>query len=138
MSIELLAPDGGEALRLAFRAQPTVTAITATRIGLTLTGPDPAIRYALTGTLDHGGGATSPTYQVECWGRGGGVPDDGTSDLLARTVKSVIPSLVGVYGNARVVGASYGSAYRSDDPTSGRPRTILPVTITLQPLPQGA
>lgn len=134
---ERVSPNAGEALRLALRAQPTVTAICGTRIGLTLTGTDPAIRYVLTGGDYYGGGAASARLQVECWGRGGQVPDDGTADNLAATVVSVLTGMVGTYGDARVHGVSAAYPYRSDDATSGRPRAIVNVTITLSPTPSG-
>lgn len=123
---------------MALRAQPPVTAITGARVGLSLTGTDPAIRYALTGGTYLAGGVVTATLQVECWGKGGNTPDDGTADRLARTVLSVIPGLVGDHGPARVAGASAAYPYRSDDPTTGRPRAIVNVTIVVSPLPQGA
>jgi hypothetical protein len=137
-STERVAPDAGEALRLALRAQPVITAITGTRVGLTLTGSDPAIRYALLpGGRNHGGGAASARLQVECWGRGNGAPDDGTADDLARTVVSVLTGMVGTYGQARVHGVSADAPYRSDDTTTGRPRAIVGVSITVSPTPPG-
>lgn len=127
-----LSPDTGEVLRAFFGAQGAVTAITGTRIAVDLTGLLPAIRYALLGGGDLGGGAVYARYQVECWGAGG-TPDDGTSDLLGRTILSVIPNFSGSIGGATVSGASATYPVRQDDPQTNRPRNILEVVFTATP-----
>lgn len=129
-----LAPDAGEILRTWLLSVSDVTAYTSTRVGLSLTGPSVAIRYAQLGAGTYvGGGAFSVRFQVECWGAGDGAVDDGTSDALARKVLSNLPSLSGNIGSGRVAGASAGYPYRQDDPTTMRPRNILTVALVIEP-----
>lgn len=78
-----LLPDPETLVLAALAAQPSITAITGTRIGSRI--PDlptyPLIRVARVG-----GGPDSPSservvVQIECWAN-----DDATASLLARTV----------------------------------------------------
>lgn len=129
-----LSADTGECLRLWLRSLTAVAAITSTRIGLTLTGPLPAIRYHSVVDLPAGagGGATAARWAVECWGLAD-APDDGTSGLLARTVRASAPDFVGVWGGARVAGAAATNISRQDDPTTGRPRHIVELAFIAHP-----
>lgn len=131
---EALAPDAGEVLRTWLGSVASITAYTGTRIGLSLTGPQVAIRYAQLGQGQYiGGGAFTVRFQVECWGAGDGAVDDGTSDALARTVLSRIDDMNGTIGSVRVAGAAAGYPYRQDDPTTGRPRNIVDVALVMGP-----
>jgi hypothetical protein len=130
-----LSPDTGEMLRLFLGSVTSVTAIAGTRIGLSLTGAQPAIRLHQVAEVPVGdeGGVTEARWTVECWGAGGGAVDDGTSGLLARTVRSALPDFVGVWGGARAAGATPGPVSRQDDPTTGRPRHIVEVAFLASP-----
>lgn len=128
------APDAGEVLRLWLRSLSAITATVGTRVGLSLTGTAPAIRYAQIGPgRNLGGGSISVRYQIECWGAGGGAVDDGTSDNLARTIMSEREGFVGIIGGARVSGADMSYPYRQDDAASGRPRNIVEATFVASP-----
>lgn len=130
-----LSPDDGEALRLWLRSETTVTAVVGTRIGITLTGSEPAIRLAPIGGRNLGGGAVSARWQVECWGRAN-TPDDGTTGALAREVMRLAPNFVGTYATtppARVSGAAADKPYSQPDPTTGRPRHIVEVSFIATP-----
>ena len=125
---DALAPDAGEALRAWLGSVTAVTAVVGSRIGLSLTGPDPAIRYAQLGPgTNIGGGAVSARYQVECWGAGNGAVDDGTANLLARRIMSAVPDWHGMMGAVRVSGAAAGYPYPEPDRATGRPRWIVEV-----------
>jgi hypothetical protein len=130
---EPLEPDTGEVLRLFLASKAAVTAITGTRIATSLTGTQPAIRYVLLTAVPLGGGAVSAVYQVECWGRGGGQADDGTSDLLARNVISVAADMTGTIGAATVSGGAARRMLRQDDDATGRPRNIVEVAFVATP-----
>ena len=129
-----LSPDAGEALRTWLRSESEVTAITGTRVGLSLTGSEPAIRYALvTGDNRVGAGVGMVRYQVECWGRGGGAPDDGKSLELARIVMRLTPKFCGVFNGATVAGASARYPTSNPDDTTNRPRHIVEVSFIATP-----
>jgi hypothetical protein len=131
---EALSPDTGECLRLWLRSLSAVAAITSTRIGITMTGSAPAIRLLNLNDAEAApGGATTARWSVECWGTGGGAADDGTSGLLARTVRQYMPEFVGVWNGARVSGGSALRTYRQDDPTTQRPRHIVEVAFIVHP-----
>lgn len=133
MSADPETPDAGEVLRAWIGSLANVTSIVADRIGLSLTGAQPGIRYALVAGGNLRGGAAWARYQVECWGPGAGAVDDGTSGQLARRIMSAAPTLVGTIGGATVSGASADYPYSRDDETTGRPRTIVEVTFTVAP-----
>lgn len=133
MSAEPVSPDAGEVLRLWLRSESAVTAVVGTRIGLTLTGDQPSIRYHLVSGGDApGAGSVWVTYGVECWGATN-QPDDGSTLGLARTIKSIAPNLCGTIGGAQVAGASAGYPYRQDDTTANRVRHIVEVTFAVHP-----
>lgn len=128
-----LSPDAGEVLRAWLDSITTIESIVGSRIGLSLTGPQPGIRYAQIGPgTNLGGGSVAVTFQIDCWGAGGGAVDDGTSDLVARRITSAAPEFVGIIGGARVSGASASYPYRQDD-ESGRPRNIVEITYVVSP-----
>lgn len=131
--LEPMSADAGEALRLFLSSMDTIKADTGSRISLSLTGDAPAIRYALLGHVPLGPGAGSSRFQVECWGRGGGVVDDGTASRLARAVIAAVPHLFGVWAGANVAGAAVSNAYTSADVTTGRPRVIVEVVFNHTP-----
>lgn len=134
MSPEPVGPDTGEVLRLWLRSLTSISSTVGTRISLTLTGSDPAIRYASLGpgtTL--GGGAVAVRYQIECWGIGNNTPDTGAANNVARTIVSETPGFVGIIGGARVSGASAASPYESPDPVTNRPRSIVEIAFIASP-----
>ena len=129
-----LTPDAGETLRLWLRSLSSISADVGTRIGLSLTGPAVAIRYAQVGPGDNlGGGGAAYAFQIEAWGAGGGVPDDGTADRVARRIASEAPGFVGIIGGGRVSGASARMPYRADDNDTKRPRSIVELTFVVSP-----
>lgn len=129
-----LEPDAGEALRAWLGSETEITAVTGTRIGISLTGSDPAIRYALvTGDNRVGAGVGIVRYQVECWGKGAGAPDDGTSYSLARKVMRLVPKFCGTFAGATVSGASARYPTSNPDTTSNRPRHIVEVSFIATP-----
>lgn len=131
---EPLSPDGGEALRVWLRSLTSIAPTVGTRVGLTLTGTAPAIRYAQIGPgANLSGGAAAYAYQIEVWGPGGNVADDGTTDTVARRIVSETPGFVGIIGSATVNGASARMPYRADDPETARPRSIVEVTFVIAP-----
>jgi hypothetical protein len=130
---DALEPDTGEVLRQFLGSRASVTAITGTRIATSLTGTNPAIRYVLLVATPLGGGAVAATYQVECWGKGAGIPDDGTSDLLARNVISAVSDMAGTIGAATVSGGTARRMLRQDDDATGRPRNIVEVAFVATP-----
>lgn len=129
-----LSPDAGEALRAWLGSETEVTAVTGTRIGISLTGSAPAIRYGLiTGDNRVGAGVGMVRYQVECWGAGGGAPDDGTSLQLALKVMRLTPKFCGTFAGAKVAGASARYPSANPDTTSNRPRHIVEVSFIATP-----
>jgi hypothetical protein len=137
VSADALSPDTGESLRLWLRSEAEVTAMVGgaatPRIGITLTGSDPAIRLAQVGRGSNlGGGAVSARWQVECWGKAS-TPDDGTTGQLARKVMRLAPEFVGVWGGATISGAAADPPYSQPDPTTGRPRHIVEVSFIAAP-----
>ena len=134
MSADPVAPDTGEVLRLWLRSLTSIQPVVDTRIGLTLTGPAPAIRYASLGPgVNLGGGAVAVRYQIECWGAGGDTPDTGVANNVARTIVSETPGFVGIIGGARVSGASSGAPYERPDPVTNRPRSIVEIAYIASP-----
>lgn len=127
------SPDTGEVLRTWLASVAAVTAITSTRIGLSVTGTQAAIRYSLLGGGDFGGGAVWARYQVECWGPGNGAPDDGTADSLARKILAAAPTFCGRIGAVDVSGATAAFPYAMDDGETGRARRIVEVSFTARP-----
>lgn len=127
-------PDPLECLRLFLRERPAVTALTGTRISVALDGSNVSIR------LSEAGGASSyadgsPLILVECWGRGGGAVDDGKAGDLARIVAAEVESMRGSYAGGHVAGASMeGGISDSPDPVSKRPRKLLTIRLSTQPL----
>jgi hypothetical protein len=129
---EAVGPDTGEVLRAFLGSKTAITNIVGSRIGIAILGTAPAIRYTLLTNVTIGGGASTARYQVECWGTEG-APDDGTTDLLARTIISVMRDMNGSIGGATVSGAWADNAMRQDDTTTNRPRHILDIAFTARP-----
>lgn len=124
---DALLPDPGEQFRTWASGRTAITAITGTRIGISLaTGTAAAIRYAVAGGGYDAPGAGSPLLQVECWGKSGS-PDDGTAWLLARTVIAELPTFLGDFAGGLVAGAAAEYPFASPDPTTSRPRVIVQV-----------
>lgn len=130
---ETLTADAGEALRTFLTAQQVVTGVVGDHVGLGLYSDEPAIRYALLGHTVLGPSAAASRYQVECWGKGGGVVDDGTADRIARAVIAAIPDFLGTWAGAHVAGAAVSNSFTSADATTKRPRIIVEVVFNHTP-----
>lgn len=125
-----LIPDAGEAWRAFAATRPAITALVDDRNSLALSGDEPAIRYALVSGRYDGAGVAAPLLQIECWGAGGGVEDDGTAWNIAAAVVSVAPEIVGgVFAGARVAGVRVSHPFWSPDPVTNRPRYIVELRL---------
>lgn len=121
--------DAGEAWRQFIVSRQPVKDIVATRVGITLQGTEPAIRYAVVGGSVGYPDEGDPRLQVECWGRSN-VPDDGTASRLARTVVDEAQHMHGSYAGGWVAGCTVeGHPFQSNDPTTNRPRWIVHVVL---------
>lgn len=124
-----LIPDAGEAWRAFAATRPAITNLVGDRNGLVLSGDEPAIRYALVSGRYDGAGVAAPLLQIECWGAGGGLDDDGTAWNIAAAVVSVASEFVGVYAGARVAGVRVSHPFWSPDPVTDRPRYIVELRL---------
>lgn len=129
--------DPGEALRTFLRSRTAVTAVTETRIAISLSSSEPSIRYSL--AAGHAAYAEhDPLFLVECWGRGN-APDDGTAHRLALAVAEEVEPMRGSWGGCWVAGAAVeGGPTDSPDPQTSRPRALLTVRLHAYPLAAAA
>jgi hypothetical protein len=131
-----LLPDPLEVLRLYLvRADSPLRQYVANRVGVTLTGGEPAIRLTENGgTVGQGEG--QPVVLVECWGRSN-VPDDGTASRIARELAADVEGtrMRGWWADGFCAGAAVdGGISDSPDPTTRRPRKLLTVRLVTTPL----
>lgn len=125
-------PDAGEAFRLFLRSRTAVNTIAGTRIGVSIEGTAPCVRYSIAGGRI-GFGEGSPLLLVEAWGRSN-APDDGAASDLARTVCAEVEQMRGFWGDAFVAGAGV-ETWPADAPdaVSKRPRQQFTVRLEIYP-----
>jgi hypothetical protein len=122
-----LAPDPTDALINFLKAAPEVVAISGTRVSTQkIDTPEPRIQVTMLP-----GPVTEPfeettEFQVDCWGG-----TERQAKTLARTVCAAIYSLRGTSGVT--VSVPSLKPFDSPDPTTGRPRSICQVQITMSP-----
>lgn len=113
------------------KAQPDLAAIHGGRVGTKLNAILPAIRVQRVGGISRDTYEDQPLVQVECWGA-----DEGTADLLARTVVAVLPQVRGTYATGRIYtyAVESGPFWAPDDPSlSNNARYLLTVRLLTTP-----
>lgn len=125
-----LAPDPVDALINFLKADSAVAAISADRVSTTrIDTPLPRIQLLmLPGPVTEAYEETTE-FQVDCWGG-----TERQAKNLARTVCNRINGMRGPLAAGAVTAAAPSvRPFDSADPTTGRPRSICQVEITISP-----
>ncbi len=125
-----LLPSAEVAFVAWLKAQTSLTAIHGGRVGTRLNATLPAIRVTRVGNAPVEVWQDDASLQVECW-----AADQGTADLLARSVVAALPDI----RNTTVTGGriyaytiTAGPYWQPDDPTlSSSARYILQVSLLI-------
>ena len=126
-----LLPSAAVVLVAWAKGNAALAAIHGGRVGTKLNATLPAIRVQRIGGTPVETYEDQPILQVECW-----AADEGTADLLARTVVAALPTARGEYPTGRVYTYSIesGPFWSPDDPTlSNNSRYILTVRLLTAP-----
>lgn len=130
MSATLL--PSAPALTVAWlKGNPALAALHGGRVGTRLNATLPAVRVQRIGGTPPDTYEDQPVLQVECW-----ATDEGTADLLVRTVVAELPSARGVYpaGHLWSYVVESGPFWAPDDPQlSNNSRYILTVRLLTSP-----
>lgn len=123
-----LTPDAEHVFGAFLRSHTAITALVGKRSSESLSGAYPAIRYSLLpGDGDDTEAGDLPELQVECY-----ADDRPTARRIARTVRAVLPDLMGArpVAGAYVVGATLTlPPFYAADPPTGRARYLLQVQL---------
>lgn len=129
-----LAPEPVDALINFLKADAAISTISADRVSTTKIDT-PLARIQLTmvpGPVTEHFEETSE-FQVDCWGSTGAT-GEREAKTLARTVCNRIDAMRGpLTGGAVTVAVPTVKPFDLPDPTTGRPRSVCQVAITISP-----
>jgi len=126
-----LLPSAISAAVSWLKNQPTVTAITGSRVGTRLNATLPAIRVQRVGNPPPAEWADDASIQIECWAQ-----DEITAELLARTVIAALPDIRGypvTGGRVHTYTVSAGPYFAPDEPPSTLARFVMTVDLLTTP-----
>jgi len=124
--VDALLPDVDAALISFLANHASLTSLHGGRVGTKLGTAFPAVRVTNLGAQWSQPWETRPEFQVECWG-----DTQGEANLLARTVRAVIPELRGPVASGYVTAAITTLDPRwMPDPDTNRPRYLMQAEIT--------
>lgn len=129
-----LAPEPTDALINFLKTDAPIVAISGNRVSTTkIDTPLPRIQLTVTpGPVTEYFEETTE-FQVDCWG-GTGATGEREAKTLARTVCNRIDAMRGpLTGGAVTVAVPSVKPFDLPDPTTGRPRSICQVAITISP-----
>lgn len=113
------------------KAQTDLAAIHGGRFGTKLNATLPAVRVQRIGGSPVDPWEDRPLLQFECW-----AADQGTADVLARTLVAALPTFRGAYAGGRVYTYSIesGPFYSPDDPSlSTNSRYVITARLVTTP-----
>lgn len=129
-----LAPEPTDALINFLKADTAIVAISGNRVSTTkIDTPLPRIQITMTPgpVTEHFEETTE--FQVDCWG-GTSATGEREAKTLARTVCNRIDAMRGpLAGGAVTVAVPTVKPFDLPDPTTGRPRSVCQVAITISP-----
>lgn len=130
-----LAPEPVDALINFLKSDAPIVAISADRVSTTkIDTPLPRIQITMVPgpVTEHFEETTE--FQLDCWGSTNPATNEREAKTLARTVCNRIDAMRGpLVGGAVTVAVPSVKPFDLPDPTTGRPRSICQVAITISP-----
>jgi hypothetical protein len=134
-------PNAKVAARTALLAQPTLTALVASRIYYAIPGTWPKdgngvdlplIVLSIVDADELRPETLTARVQGDIWGAGNSTQNVLDCEAIAAVFRSVARDLVGTWGGATISMSVAGQAIPNPDSTSGRARTIVDLELHIQ------